>query len=469
MAKKGKKSGKKGKKGGKKGKKPESAAKQATANEKVWQARLRTVEKTKEDFKDNAQRLAAHNDALQGQMRQVELDTLDVITFLKGQDSKKDGVVYKLESELKKCLEQNEQEKKTLITDYTEQIDSLKTQIGKRQDDIVLMQNELKHVKEFRKKRVAMQRELDEIKDAMFLADREHKAETGRMTQKFEDEKVAMQQDTNHKISELADRAHQEAITNLDETTRSVYKENVRLTEALRFHKKEGDNYRKTNQELEAGILQLRQKQEETEMNVQEKVSSSQKQRQQITKAEEKITALEEAINNMSVKFDSDQQHIHKMSALESASSGVEIAKLERLLQLKSQECAKVRKLSRGILSQRTDIEQHFLHCLDQAKEDYAFHKEINKKHVTVSDLSWDAREAVLRSLFVKMNNDNKRNHQPVGEADRAYLLEDSYVPMSQEEARLIRDEIQGDDKDLTFLTQADLADLADLNGAQLL
>ena len=36
---------------GKKEKKAESAEKQAIANEKVWQARLRTVEKSKEDFK----------------------------------------------------------------------------------------------------------------------------------------------------------------------------------------------------------------------------------------------------------------------------------------------------------------------------------------------------------------------------------------------------------------------------------
>lgn len=55
--------------------------------------------------------------------------------------------VSKLEAELKKCLQHNEQEKKTLVTDYTEQIKSLEQEIVKKQDDIVLMQNELKHVK----------------------------------------------------------------------------------------------------------------------------------------------------------------------------------------------------------------------------------------------------------------------------------------------------------------------------------
>lgn len=44
-------------------------------------------------YRDSSKRLANHNELLQSQMRQVELDTLDVITFLKGQDQKKDAQV----------------------------------------------------------------------------------------------------------------------------------------------------------------------------------------------------------------------------------------------------------------------------------------------------------------------------------------------------------------------------------------
>ena len=50
----------------------------------------------------------------------------------------------------------------------------------------------------------------------------------------------------------------------------------------------------------------------------------------------------------------------------------VEIAKLERLLQLKTLECAKVRKMARNILMQRTDIETHFLDALDSVREDFS-------------------------------------------------------------------------------------------------
>ncbi|KAF6021921.1 CCDC176 [Bugula neritina] len=459
--KKGKKGGKgkKGKKSGKKGKKVESADKQAIANEKIWQARLRTTEKTKDNFKDNCQQLSSHNEMLQSQMKQVELDTIDVITFLKAQDQKKDTIVSKLEDELKKCLEQNEQEKKTLIKDYTEQIETLQSDISKKQDDLVLMQNELKHVKEFRKKRVAMQRELDEIKDAMFLANREHKEDTSRMIEKFEAEKVSMQQDTNQKISELADRAHQQAITNLDETARSIYKENVRLTEALRFHTKEAENLRKQNFDLEKGIDELKLQQTDTESVVQQKVSETQTQKRQITETEERIEALEKVINDLVNRFDKQQRHIHEMSDIEAESSGVEISKLGRLCELKAIECSKVRKLSRHLLSQRTDVEQHFLNSLNQAKEDIAFHLDKPKKHVSVSDLPWESRESILRSLFVKMNSNKPvASNLPL----QNNYHESTFLPMSQEQTDNIRAEIFADgldEADMTFLTQGDFTD----------
>jgi len=57
-----------------------------------------------------------------------------------------------------------------------------------------------------------MQRELDEIRDTMFLSNREHKEETCRMEQKFLEEKISLQKEADQKISELADRAHHEAM-----------------------------------------------------------------------------------------------------------------------------------------------------------------------------------------------------------------------------------------------------------------
>lgn len=52
-----------------------------------------------------------------------------------------------METELGKQKEAQEQERQLLITDYNEQIRGLEKQIQRKQEDLSLMQNELKHVK----------------------------------------------------------------------------------------------------------------------------------------------------------------------------------------------------------------------------------------------------------------------------------------------------------------------------------
>lgn len=47
----------------------------------------------------------------------------------------------------------------------------------------------------------------------MYTANREHKNVLSKMEQKFFEEKMRLQQEANKKIAELADRAHNEAIT----------------------------------------------------------------------------------------------------------------------------------------------------------------------------------------------------------------------------------------------------------------
>ena len=70
--------------------------------------------------------------------------------------------------------------------------------------------------------------------------------------------------------------------SNLDETTKSVYKENVRLSEALNYHMKEGQVLRKQKEKLEEENEFLKGDKEINEMMVQEKVSQSKNQKQQL-------------------------------------------------------------------------------------------------------------------------------------------------------------------------------------------
>jgi hypothetical protein len=84
------------------------------------------------------------------------------------------------------------------------------------------------------------------------------------MERKFFEEKIRLQKDANRKISELATKAHKEAVANLKETTKEVYRENIRMTEALAYHVQEGADLKKDNERLsEANRILM----EETELH----------------------------------------------------------------------------------------------------------------------------------------------------------------------------------------------------------
>ena len=53
-----------------------------------------------------------------------------------------------------------------------------------------VMQNELKTVREFRKKRAEMQHQLDQLHASLEAAERDHKITTSQMEQQFFEEKV---------------------------------------------------------------------------------------------------------------------------------------------------------------------------------------------------------------------------------------------------------------------------------------
>ena len=67
--------------------------------------------------------------------------------------------------------------------------------------------------------------------------------------------------------------------SNLDETTKSVYKENVRLSEALTYHMKEGEMLKKERQRLTEESEHLLGEKEVNDMMVQEKVIQAKQQK----------------------------------------------------------------------------------------------------------------------------------------------------------------------------------------------
>jgi len=463
MPKKVKKAKTKGKKG-KKSKGPkintDDVVKQAIANACLWENRLGTVEVAKNEYRDNTRTLLRENERLQTQVSQTEKDTVDVISFLRDEDIKKNNQINKLQLMIKELKKEYKKEKQDLITDYTTQIETLQLTLSDKVNEVKLMQSELKLVKEFRRKRALMQKEIDDIKDDLFMNEKGHSQALEKMERKFFDEKIRMQQEANRKISELAERAHTEAISNLDETTKSVYKENVRLNEALNYHIKAGQDLSQRKEDLEKENDNLNSEKEMNSLVVEDKVIESKKLKKLNTALQQKVSDLEKALTNIISQNDEKKNSLIEQHNEGQEENKMEIVRLQRMIELKNKEMNRVKRLAKNILDQRSDVEKFFLESLEIVKSEIirnrsqyrrdaelAYNKRMIQAHsgrteypkvrtfrqlknstnsvftdlqaaeqwpdgllqdmssvVDLSELTWEQREQVLRLLFARMN-----------------------------------------------------------------
>lgn len=103
-----------------------------------------------------------------------------------------------------------------------------------------------------------------------------------RLEKKFFEEKIRLQKDANKKIGELATKAHKEAVSNLKDTTKDVYKENIRMSEALIYHVEEGKELNRINHELMQRNRELSEENELHNVIVKEKILQAKKQEAEV-------------------------------------------------------------------------------------------------------------------------------------------------------------------------------------------
>ena len=455
-AKKGK-SGKGKKKG--KAKKPkvdtDDVVKQAIANACLWQSRLGSTEAAKNEYRDNTRTLLRENEKLQVQVSQTEKDTIEVISFLKLEDIRKDEKIAKYQSMVKELKKDYKKEKQNLINEYTLNIENLQTSLSEKSNEVRLLQSELNHVKDFRRNRVQMQKELEEIKESLSTKERDHKDSLEKVERKFFEEKIHLQDEASRKIAELAERAHTEAVNNLDETTKSIYKENVRLNEALNYHVKYGEDLAISKKNLNLENKKLDSEKELNSLIVEEKVIQSKKLQKQVKELREKNSNLEHTLTQVIKENEKEKSDLNEKHHYNEEHNKMEIARLNRAMELKTKEMNRVKKLAKNILDQRSEMENFFLESLEYVKTEInrnrlqyrrdaeaAYHQRVRAAHagqadypkirtfkntkystntifsdlkeaekwegldssVDISDLTWEQRERVLRLMFAKMN-----------------------------------------------------------------
>nr|XP_032803836.1 basal body-orientation factor 1 isoform X2 [Petromyzon marinus] len=430
----------------------------ACANATLWESRLEATERSRGEYREAARRMAQSNNELFQQLGSVERDSIDVISYMKSQDLEKDRLIKKLQKQIEDNRQEIRDEMKKLIDEAKEQKAEMELRLEQKSSEVNQLQSELRDMHEFRLKRDQMQQELDEITESMNAAGKNHKEALAKMERKFLEDKVRLEEEAGQVVNQLAEQAHTEAIMKLDETTQAVYKENVRLSEALTLHKNDAQTLRKKNEVLVEHNNRLCQEKEERAQLIREKVEEAAQQKEKLRKLQKKVETLEQSLRLMAREFEEERAVARAQWQSESQADRAEVVQLRHATELRAREMNRVKKLARNILDQRSDVEAFFLEALAQVQEEVAASRahykraaqhayqrklqgalagreeyprvrtfgklqhstnsvyrdveeaekwnNITAEKVDICDLTWEQKERVLRVLFAKMNGE---------------------------------------------------------------
>ncbi|XP_025247820.1 basal body-orientation factor 1 isoform X1 [Theropithecus gelada] len=457
---------KKGKSRGKDTKKliktDESVVDRAKANASLWEARLEVTELSRIEYRDTSRTLAKSNEDLKKKQCKMEKDIMSVLSYLKKQDQEKDNMIEKLKQQLNETKEKAQEEKDKLEQKYTRQINELEGQFHQKAKEIGMIHTELKAVRQFQRRKIQVERELDDLKENLRNTERIHQETLRRLESRFFEEKHRLEQEAEKKIIMLAERAHHEAVVQLNDAGRNVFKENVYLQKALAYHLKEAGALQKNSQKLQESHALLLHQKEINDLLIKEKIMQLVQQRSQIQTLQKKVVNLETALGYMTKEFESEVLKLQQHAMIENQAGQVEIDKLQHLLQMKDREMNRVKKLAKNILDERTEVERFFLDALHQVKQQILISRKHYKQiaqaafnlkmraacagrteypkirtfdgrehstnsvnqdlleaekwthiegNVDIGDLTWEQKEKVLRLLFAKMNGCPSRKY----------------------------------------------------------
>ncbi|KAJ3017888.1 hypothetical protein HKX48_003303 [Thoreauomyces humboldtii] len=243
-----------------------------------------------------------------------------------------------------------------------------------------VMQQEFSVIKDFRKKRHDLIKELDQQRQLMTDTERRHSETVARMERKFFEEKIRLQKEANRKISELATKAHKEAVANLKETEKEVFRQNIRISEALQYHVQEGEEMAKTNAELVLVNRQLLDEKNLHDVIVKEKITQTKQQAREIKELKLKIQSMEHTLSHVVREFEHERDMMGRLAKRELDEVRKIASKLNEGLTRKSKETRHIKRLAQHILDQRTDLERFFMDALDHVRGEIHEEKEAARK-----------------------------------------------------------------------------------------
>lgn len=119
-----------------------------------------------------------------------------------------------------KTKEKAQEEKEKLEQKYALQVSELEGQFHQKAKEIGMIQTELKTIKQFQKRKIQVEKELDDLKENLRNSEKNYQETLRRLESRFFEEKHRLEQEAEKRIIMLAERAHHEAVVKYSQSSK---------------------------------------------------------------------------------------------------------------------------------------------------------------------------------------------------------------------------------------------------------
>jgi hypothetical protein len=173
----------------------------------------------------------------------------------------------------------------------------------------------------------------------------------------------------------------------MSETTKQLFTENSSMAKELQLQTNETERLKAKKLFLEEDNKRLQMETELQEESVKQYAQLQQERRRKATSFQFililKIKQLKERVHELeeelAAKNEENRKHLIKVTTKlkkELEDSQMDTEGLRKLVEIKTKETKKIRRLARNVLEQRTELEQFFLDALAEVKNEISKKKE---------------------------------------------------------------------------------------------
>lgn len=329
---------------------------------------LANTKKALAQFVDLYEMLKKENERLTKDLKERDLDSLQVLEYLRLEVAQKTTKLDELERELKTSNEHHDAALRDVTTRLTSIIQDKDVQITKATNTIAALQKELEDLSLFSRERQEILLELDRSKEAYEVMMNKYERELTKLRFQTIEEKVKLKAAETEMVKKFNVEVDARATILVDVKAKSIHENNKNLVHDKTLLEKEVSDLVTLATEVQAELKEAQRSAELDARIQQEAMRHTAKLNKVARESDAKAQMHEARYRNLSAEFDAVLARERRESEQKIYHLQATINQLQKTVELHHHELIRMRSLAGAVVEQRSDLENFFYQALDDVR-----------------------------------------------------------------------------------------------------